>query len=137
MRIFDKHMNYAVCCLGGCIAASVLHADMAHRVKVTILRHESSVRTSLGNRDSYLVKVIPKSGKVFVSRIVDTYPEYSDTPRLDLVKDGEVLSVSLRPAQYCDASATPDGEVQPVRCFQVIHSSWRLPKDATEDHWWK
>ncbi len=107
----------------------------AHRVKVTIVRQESSVHTSLENRDAYLVRVIPKSGKAFFARIVDQYPADSDRPQLSLVIDQARISAALRRTPYCDGVDEETGGL--LRCFQVVHGSWRLPKASAEGQWWK
>lgn len=130
---------YSFCLLAIVLLASahrVIASESSHRVHVTILRCESSIHTSLSNRDAYIARVQSRSGKQFVARIVDRYPGYSDAPLLTPAKDDAPLSVALRRAPYCDSQASePDGTDQ-MRCFEVVHGSWRLPKN-TEDQWWK
>jgi hypothetical protein len=108
-----------------------------HRVHVTILRCESSIHTSVSNRDAYIVRVQPKSGKQFVARIVDQYPGYSDAPLISRTKDDVLLSVALRRTPYCDSEMRVTDGPESMKCFEVVHESWRLPKSANEDQWWK
>jgi hypothetical protein len=111
-------------------------SEVAHRVNVTILRCESSILTSVGNRDAYVVRVRPKSGGEFEARIVDEYPGYSDPSLISLDKDVASASVTLRRASYCDSEASRQGGTDLIRCFEVVHGSWRIPK-SREDQWWK
>ena len=104
----------------------------SHRVSVTLLRQESSIHTSLTNRDSYIVRVQPKSGRSFDARIVDQYPSYVPAAALLPASDDINYSVSLRRAPYCDSVL--DGSK--MKCFEVVHDTWRVPKPA-EDQWWK
>jgi hypothetical protein len=109
------------------------HAVLAsHRVNVTLLKQESSVHTSLANRDSYIVRIRPKTGKMFEARIVDEYPGDLPAPALLPARDDINYSVSLRRAPYCD-SVTDGSE---IKCFEADHNSWRSPK-TIEDQWWK
>ena len=111
--------------------------DQAHRVNVTVVRQESSVHGSLGNRDAYLIRVMPKSGKGFVARMIDAYPGYVDGgPFLSLTK-GETVSVTLRRLPYCDGKFKEDDSDESLRCFEVIHGSWRGHKVLAKDEWWK
>ena len=111
---------------------AVCSAQASHRVSVTLLRQESSIHTSLTNRDSYIVRIQPKSGKRFDARIVDQYPSYVPDAALLPASDDINYSVSLRRAPYCDSVL--DGSK--MKCFEVVHETWRLPK-AAEDQWWK
>lgn len=112
-------------------------SENGHRVHVTIIRCESSIHTSVSNRDAYIVRVQPKSGKQFVARIVDQYPGYSDAPLISHTKDDVLLSISLQRAPYCDSAMNPADSLESMKCFEVVHGSWRLPKSANEDQWWK
>jgi hypothetical protein len=108
-----------------------------HRVRVSIVRHESSIHTSVGNRDAYLVRVTPKSGKVFIARMVDEYPAYEETLPLSSLIDGALFSVALRPTPDCDWEAPDENAEGPVRCFSVVHGSWKLGKLQNKDEWWR
>jgi hypothetical protein len=105
-------------------------------VNVTVIKCESSIRTSVGNRDAYVVRVQPKSGKEFVARIIDEYPNSSDVSLISVAKDDAVFSVAIRRTPYCDSEANRTDSVDQMRCFQVVHGSWRQPK-SIEDQWWK
>jgi hypothetical protein len=136
MLICNKSRNYAFYFLAVIMPTIVLHGETTHRVKVVLIRQESALHTSLAKRDVYLVSVKPKSGKDFVARVVDQYPEYADTPAVSSGNGEALLSVSLRRAPYCDGAMMGSGEEGTVRCFEVVHGSWRLPK-TKEDQWWK
>jgi hypothetical protein len=110
--------------------------EQAHRVRVAIITQESTVHTSVGNRDAYVVRVQPKSGNSFVARIVDSYPGYSDAVVVTAAKDDARISVALRRAPYCDTERTGTDGADEMRCFEVVHGSWRLPK-VDKDEWWK
>jgi hypothetical protein len=116
-------------------------AETPHRVKVSIVRLESSLHTSISNQDVYLVQITPKSGRTFAARMVDEYPSYADTLPVSSVSERASVSVALRRTPYCDdapgrmgASVASD---QSVPCFAVIHGSWRAPKLQAKDEWWK
>jgi hypothetical protein len=109
----------------------------AHRVKVTIIHREASIHTSISNRDAYLVRIMPKSGRAFVARIVDQYPAYSDAPGFSPTRDEISISVALRRAPYCDEGGNDDDGERMVQCFEVVHESWRFPKAAIEEQWWR
>lgn len=138
MTLFLKRVRY---CYPLFVFLVVSHAivnasEASHRVTVTVLRHESSIRTSVGNRDAYVVRVQPKGGVSFVARIVDRYPGYSDTALIPAAENDSHLSVALRRAPYCDSGQIETDSTDQMRCFEVVHGSWRLPKQA-EDQWWK
>lgn len=126
----------AILVVGQIKTGSCSASEIAHRVNVKILRYESSIRTSVGNRDAYVVRVRPKSGREFDARIVDEYPSYSDPSLISLDKDVASASVILRRAPYCDSVAPGQGGTDQIRCFEVVHGSWRIPK-GREDQWWK
>jgi hypothetical protein len=111
-------------------------SEVAHRVHVRILQHESSIRTSVGNRDAYVVRVEPKNGNEFKARIVDEYPGYLDPPVISFDTDDASPSVALRRAPYCDSDVPGQDGTDQIRCFEVVHGSWRTPKSAKEE-WWK
>ena len=136
MLIGNKCRRYAFYFVAGVMAAMVAQGEATHRVKVVLIRQESALHTSLAKRDVYLVSVKPKSGKDFVARVVDQYPEYADTPGVSSGNAEALLSVTLRRAPYCDGAAMGSNEEGTVRCFEAVHGSWRLPK-TKEDQWWK
>ena len=114
------------------LLAACAHAQATHRVHVVVLHSESSIRTSLANRDAYIVRIESKSGKAFTARIVDQYPGCAEAPALLPGNENIHYSVSLRRAPYCDGM-TNGTEME---CFEVVHDSWRIPK-TSEDQWWK
>jgi hypothetical protein len=117
-------------------ALGYAQSSAAHRVKITLLSHESSIHTSLENRDAYIVRVTARSGREFVARMIDEYPSYAADPPFSSLADGAVFSVALRKMAYCD-SGLADGVQQPMRCFALVHGSWKLPKADADEQWWK
>jgi hypothetical protein len=124
--------------VGGCWGSS--DTATKHRVNVTVLRRESVLRSSTGNRDAYLVRVTPAKGRPFDARMIDRYPGYAEGMPASYIGENIQLSVELRRAPSCDEPAvesvalTDAGE---VRCFELVHQSWRSPKGQSVDEWWK
>jgi hypothetical protein len=115
---------------------SLAALEQSHRVTVSIIRQESSIHTSIGNRDAYLIKVTSKTGRVYDGEMIDEYPSYAEGLPTSSLSDGETLSVALRRTRYCDTETKETNLASPVRCFEVVHGSWKLPK-AQRDEWWK
>lgn len=114
-------------------------SEISHRVHATVLRRESSLHTSLSNQDVYLIQVVPKSGKAFLAKMIDEYPSYADALPDAVLSEGGKLSVALRRTPYCDQPLGPvntTGTDQSVRCFAVVHGSWK-GKGLVRDEWWK
>jgi hypothetical protein len=114
-------------------------SENPHRVHATILRRESSLHTSLSNQDVYLIQVVPKSGKAFTARMIDEYPSYANALPDSALREGGKLSVALQRAPYCDgvpSQANAEGADSSVRCFAVVHGSWKF-KGLVRDEWWK
>jgi hypothetical protein len=122
--------------LTGMSALGYAQSSAAHRVKIMLLSHESSIHTSLENRDAYIVRVTARSGREFVARIIDEYPGYAADPPFSSFADGTVFSVALRRMAYCDGSLSEDVQ-QSMRCFALVHGSWKLPKPGADEQWWK
>lgn len=116
------------------MAMTLSASEQVHRVKVTIVLRESSLHSSVVNRDSYLIQVSPKSGKAFTARMIDEYPSYEDKLPYISVSDGAAFSVALRRASYCDDLENAGSS---IRCFAVVHGSWKVPKGQHRDEWWK
>jgi hypothetical protein len=111
--------------------------NRAHRVTVAIVRQESSIHGSLENRDAYLVRVAPKSGKEFVARMIDVYPGYAEGGPFLSLAEGDTVSVALRRLPYCDGGFGDEAKDGTLRCFEVIHGSWKGNKVLARDEWWK
>jgi len=111
--------------------------NATHRVMVTVVHRESSIHTSVANRDSYLIQVTPKSGKVFTARMIDEYPAFEETLPDASVSDGADFSVALRRSSYCDDRWSGKDAKSSMRCFAVVHGSWKVPKGQLRDEWWK
>jgi hypothetical protein len=77
----------------------------AHRVRAVLISSESSVRSSLGNRDSYLIRIVPANGRPFLARMIDNYPSYADTFPRYLQAPGSSFSIELRRAAFCDQTS--------------------------------
>lgn len=101
------------------------------------MNRESSLHTSVGNRDVYLLRITPRSGAAFDAIAVDSYPGYAEALPLRRLTKDVTFSVKLVRTPYCDHSVTNDGQELAVRCFMIDHGSLKMPKDATSDPWWK
>jgi hypothetical protein len=130
--------SLAFALLLGTLGATAL--TPAHRVNVTVIRHTSSLHSSIGNRDEYVVRVILKTGSTFTAKMIDEYPGYADALPFTSLRDGVPFSTALRRMPSCDGGLirAEDGDSeQSLRCFEVVHGSWRLPKGTLEDQWWR
>jgi hypothetical protein len=121
-----------------CSWSELAASEVPHRVHATVLRRESSLHTSVSNQDVYLIQVVPKSGKAFTARMIDEYPSYGNALPDAVLREGGELSLALRRAPYCDQpeEANATGTDPSVRCFAVVHGSWKY-KDLVRDEWWK
>jgi hypothetical protein len=119
----------------GCIVSvAMAHGAESHRVKAVFVAQESSLHTSLNNRDVYLLRVKPQHGAIFEAIAIDNYPGYADALPLHSLADGAHFSVKLERTPYCDQVAR-DGQAA-MRCFTIERGSWKGPKKAA-DEWWK
>lgn len=115
-------------------------SEQTHRVKVTIVRRESSIHTSISNQDVYIIQVLQRGGSTFVARMIDEYPSYAERLPSTSLKEGELFSIAMRRTPYCDQRSNDDADERAdpsVRCFSMVHGSWRIPKDRAKDEWWK
>ena len=142
--------------VGACIALIVClttsgsgnaETSGGHRVQATLLETGTSVRTSLSNHDSYLLRVSPHHGQPFLARVTDDFPSYAEPLPDSLRQKGATFSIVLRRADFCDKSAStltgavadstmPYGTAEPLQCFTLVHGSWRGDK-LPSDEWWK
>lgn len=140
MLIKSNPIMQNICFVTAAITATglVSQAEVSHRIKAILMNRGSSLHTSVGNRDVYLLRVTPRSGMAFDAIAVDSYPEYVEAlPLRNLTKD-VTFSVKLIRTPYCDGPVTSDGqEGLRVRCFTIDHGSLKVPKNATLDLWWK
>jgi hypothetical protein len=116
---------------------SVVQGEATHRVNVVLLEEDSSLHTSVSNRDVYLLRVTPRKGTAFDAIAVDSYPPYAGALPAHLLNKGGTFSIKLMRAPYCDRASGGDGEGHAVRCFTIDHGSWKMPKNAESDLWWK
>ena len=128
--------------MAGIVLSETVRADAPeyHRVQAVILSSESSVRTSMRNRDSYIAEVIPRHGSHFLARLVDDYPAYRE-PLPKWISTGQAtFTVELKRAEYCDdqkAVGGTENEAAPgMRCFVPLHGSWKSLANQ-RDSWWK
>lgn len=122
----------------GCVTSYARESEAArfHRVKVIVVARDSALRTTITNRDAYLLRVQTPGGQAFEAVGIDAYPSYEDgLPSTYLSKD-IALSVRLKRSPYCDR-ISPDSSGS-IRCFEVDHGSWRKPGGLrSEDAWWR
>jgi hypothetical protein len=117
-----------------------LGIEAPHRVHVTVLRRESALRSTTGNRDAYLIRIAPAKGKPFNARMIDEYPGYAEGLPASYIGENVRLSVELRRAPNCDqpsvesVALTDEGG---LHCFELVHQSWRSATGQSVDEWWK
>ena len=112
-------------------------ADTPHRVNAVFVSRESSIHTSLSNRDAYVIRIITKRGSVFTARMVDEYPAYGEGFPASSLTEGESFSVALRRMPYCDGGFNKMEDDESLRCFEAVHGSWKTPKSQPKDEWWQ
>lgn len=134
-----------------------------HRVRAVMLDTETSVRTTVNNRDSYLIRIMPRHGQPFLARMIDNFPPYADPLPDYLRSQGTTFSVELWRATFCDQNQDrktnpmnrmSDSEIDQApeaitlasqdehpggvtRCFIAVHGSWKNAKGEQKDEWWK
>jgi hypothetical protein len=119
-------------------SAGLSATETPHRIKVVVVQRQSSIHSSTGNLDIYLVRLVPKSGRAFVAKMIDEYPSYAATLPESSAVEGATFSAALRRTPYCDSKSSAGGADQSVRCFAVVHGSWKLSKPVRmEEMWWK
>lgn len=139
MLTVNGSLMQKICIVTAVITATVTlaQAEISHRVKAVLMNRESSLHTSVGNRDVYLLRVTPRSGAAFDAVAVDSYAEYAETlPLCRLTKD-VTFSIKLIRTPYCDRAIKSEGQELTVRCFMIDHGSLKIPKNAASDPWWK
>jgi hypothetical protein len=146
-------------------AASFWPIEKPHKVHVTVFARTSSVRSSGGNRDVYLVQVRPKSGSPFYGRVVDEFPFYEEGVPLQLTSGDAPFSLEMWRDHSCDASgdaahsagAVPavdvsvsrsshkteamstsrQAEIEGLPCFSAVHRTWKYEGKDREAKWWR
>ena len=134
-----KTMAQSICLVVAAltVTADVSHGEISHRVRASLTNRESSVRTTLGNRDVYLLHVTPRRGTAFDAIAVDSYPEYAEALPLRRLGRDTAFSVKLIRTPYCDRPIAGDGPESVVRCFTIEHGSLKMPKNMASESWWK
>jgi hypothetical protein len=124
-----------------------------------VISSESSIRTSLNNRDAYLIRIVPAHGLPFLARMIDDYPSYADALPDGLRLPGSSFSIELQRAAFCDQTPEEhqsraghgtviyevnESPVQStafrqniVRCFLALHGSWKNAKSVEKGEGWK
>jgi hypothetical protein len=111
--------------------------EAAHTVKAVVVDQESSLHTSVSNRDVYRLQLMPREGAAFEAIAIDSYPSYAEAlPLRDLQKDAS-FSIKLIRTPYCDQTSSHDGDRTAVRCFAIVRDGWKAPRNAASDLWWK
>ena len=64
---------YLLAMLSWVIGSTAMAQEGSHRVKATMIARESSLHTSVNNRDVYLLRVTPRHGEPFDALVVDNY----------------------------------------------------------------
>jgi hypothetical protein len=116
--------------------AAIGHGEVSsHRVKAVLVNQESSLHTSVSNRDVYMLRVVPRSGRAFSALAIDNYPSYAEAMPLHGAPKDTTFSVKLIRTPYCDRTTSDAGSSIP--CFEIERNSWRPLSRATTDAWWK
>lgn len=103
----------------GCtINVAMAQSTESHRVKATLVSQESSLHTSVSNRDVYILRVIPRSGVAFDATVVDIYPAYAQALPLHGLSRNMTFSVKLIRTPYCDLTTSDDGQGVPIPLFR-------------------
>jgi hypothetical protein len=164
--------NYIACMLliGGATsllsASNLQSAETTHKVRVSVLARTTSVHSSGGNQDVYLVKVQPKSGKFFYGRVFDDYPFYQEGLPLKLTSGAAPFTLEMRRDPFCDLSAyaivvakhvtaadliaseegnqdlslqgdAKDLNTEVLPCFAAVHKTWKYEGRARDAEWWR
>jgi hypothetical protein len=135
----SKGMMRCFCFVAAAITATggFSQSEVSHRVRVILTSRESSLHTSVSNRDVYLLRVMPRSGVAFDAIAVDSYPGYAEALPLRRLTQDVRFSLKLIRTPYCDRPAEGDGQELAVRCFMIDRGSLRVPRNAASDTWWK
>jgi len=130
----SKQVNYVVSASLMAIAI-VAQGEAAHRVKAALVAEESSLHTSVNNRDVYRLRVTPHHGAAFDAIVIDNYPGYAEALPLHGMPKDTHFSVKLIRTPYCDQVG--NDEQGTLRCFAIERGSWKGQRAAETDQWWK
>jgi hypothetical protein len=126
------------CAAAGFFASvAVAQGTASHRVRVVLVSKQSSLHTSLSNRDVYLLHVTPQRGAAFDAIALDNYPSYAEALPLQGFNKDVAFSLKLIRTPECDRAPEKDEQGPSIRCFAIERGSLRLPKNAAADLWWK
>lgn len=139
MAIMIRKIKIHACIVFAATMVATLAAkcEAAHTVRAMLVSQESSLRTSVSNRDVYRLRIMPRKGPAFEAVAIDSYPSYAEAlPLRGLVKNTS-FSITLVRTPYCDQTPNEDGNGTAVRCFAIVRGSWRAPRNAAVDMWWR
>jgi hypothetical protein len=139
MAIMIRNIKIPACIVFTAMIIATLAAkgEAAHTVKAVVVDQESSLHTSVSNRDVYRLQLMPREGAAFEAIAIDSYPSYAEAlPLRQLAKDVP-FSVKLIRTPYCDLPAIGEGQGPAVRCFKIERGSLKVPRNAASDPWWK
>jgi hypothetical protein len=118
-------------------AVLVAQGEAAHRVTAALVDQESSLHTSVSNRDVYRLRIMPRKGASFEAVAIDSYPSYAEVLSLRGLAKDATFSIRLVRTPYCDEISGTDGKGALVRCFAIERSGLKVPRNAVVDPWWK
>jgi hypothetical protein len=137
MLAMSKGMKRSICFVAAITATAALcQGEISHRVRAILMNPESSLHTSVGNRDVYILRVTPRKGSAFDAIAVDNYPGYAEALPLRRLTKDVTFSLKLVRTPYCDRPPAANVQDPDMRCFAIDHGSLKIPKSAT-DQWWK
>jgi hypothetical protein len=139
MLAMSKGMKRSICFAAAAIwvTTAPCQGEISHRVRAIVMNRESSLHTSVGNRDVYILRVTPRRGSAFDAIAVDSYPGYAEALPLRRLTKDVIFSLKLVRTPYCDRPATANVQDPDMRCFAIDHGSLKLPKSTESDLWWK
>jgi hypothetical protein len=139
MAIMIRKIKISVCIVFTATMVATLAAkcEAAHTVKAVLVDQESSLHTSVSNRDVYRLRIMPRKGAAFEAVAIDSYPSYAEALPLRGLVDKASFSITLVRTPYCDQTSNEDGNGTAVRCFAIVRDGWKAPKNAVIDLWWR
>jgi hypothetical protein len=139
MAIMTRNIKIPACIVftAAIVATLTAKCEVAHTVKAVLVDQESSLHTSVSNRDVYRLRIMPRKGAAFEAVAIDSYPSYAEAlPLRGLVKNTS-FPITLVRTPYCDQTPNEDGNGTAVRCFAIVRGGWKVPENAAADPWWK
>jgi hypothetical protein len=136
-RVSDVRRAPAFVVAGFMVSVAMAQDTGSHRVKAMLVSQESSLHTSVSNRDVYRLRIMPRKEAAFEAVAINSYPSYAEAlPLRSFVKNTN-FSIKLVRTPYCDRKVADDMEGAIIRCFAMERDSWKAPKSAVIDVWWR